>query len=69
MKMDKWIRQAKTVFRLVFPTHSLAWPWFSSDPWHWFGGLLPFSAADLTPLESFFFYESEPGRVHIPDLK
>ncbi len=38
----KWIRQAKAVFTLAFYTRAQAWPRFSSDPWHWFGGLLPF---------------------------
>jgi hypothetical protein len=47
----------------VFPTRSLAWPRFSSDPWHWFGSPSPFPAADLTPSESFI-YESEAGRAH-----
>jgi hypothetical protein len=38
----------------------------SSDPWHWFGGSSSvFVGADLTPLESFSIYASEPGRIHI----
>src|ERR1700676_2428151 len=47
-----WIRQAKADNTLVFSTRTRAWPRFSSDPWHWFGGPLPLAAADLTPLES-----------------
>src|ERR1700676_1966856 len=48
-----WIRQAKADNTLGFCTRTRAWPRFSSDPWHWFGGPLPLAAADLTPLESF----------------
>jgi hypothetical protein len=60
MPLDRFARieldsTAKADHTLVFHTRARAWLRFSSDPWHWFGGSLPFSVADLTPLESFLF--------------